>query len=44
MDLMSSGIEFQMVGAAKLNDRLPADLRLNFGIFRRFLFEDLSDL
>ena len=35
-----AGREFQTVGAMKLKEWSPTNLRLRFGIFKGFLFED----
>ena len=35
------GNEFQTVGAMKLKERSPTDLRLRLGIFKSFSFDDV---
>ena len=35
-----AGNEFQIVGAMKLTEWLPTDLRLHLGIFKSFSFDD----
>ena len=35
-----AGNEFQTVGATKLKERSPTDVRLPLGIFKSFLFDD----
>ena len=36
-----AGNEFQTVGAMKLKERSPTDLRLRLGIFKSFSFDDV---
>ena len=35
-----AGNEFQTVGAMKMKERSPTDLRLRLGIFKSFSFDD----
>ena len=36
-----AGNEFQTVGAVKLKEQSPTDLRLHLGIFKSFLYDDV---